>query len=254
MSAAQYSLVSFGLSKLPFLLSQSSVSEMFSGALSSSLSTGWRLIHQIWRTSNIWVRPPGRFFGDTAGGKGDLSDNINAAAPSCWTSDQDALMISSVSKTYPTAVICFFWAWDSFWVARRFWLSCHISRQSSTLPILCNFLSSTSFFISESFCMFVVSNFGSGPAKIPLLAQENCLISTFLQRVSPVVFDCLQLIPSQQRERLVSTPKLWCMIENILRSTLERSAYFEWVSSYWHHQSVIFSIQNVLPVSIGSEW
>ena len=50
----------------------------------------------------------GRSFADKAGGKGDLSDSLNAAAPSCWESDQDALMISSVSEMYPTAVICLF--------------------------------------------------------------------------------------------------------------------------------------------------
>jgi len=164
---------------------------MLSGARSLSLSTGWRLILQIRRTFKIWVLTPGRSFADKAGGKGDLSDNINAAAPSCWKSDQDALTISSVSKMYPTAVIYLFWARDSFWVARRFWLTCHISKRSWTFAIVCNFLSSASFFISESFSVFVVSNSGSVPAKIPLLARGNCPTTTFSRRVSPVVFDCL---------------------------------------------------------------
>jgi len=93
-SAVQSSSVSFGLSKSPFQLSQSSVSEMLSGALSSSLSTGWRLILLIRRTFKMWVRPAGRSFAYKGGGKGDLSDNLNAAAPSCWKSDQDALTIS----------------------------------------------------------------------------------------------------------------------------------------------------------------
>ena len=74
-SAAQSSSLSFGLSKSSFQFSQSSVSKMVSGALSWSLSTGWRLILQNWWTFTIWVGPPGRFFADKAGGKCDLSDN-----------------------------------------------------------------------------------------------------------------------------------------------------------------------------------
>jgi len=60
------------------------------------------------RTFNICVRPPGRSFAAKAGGKGDLSDNSNAAAPSGRMSDQDILTISSVSKMYSTADICLF--------------------------------------------------------------------------------------------------------------------------------------------------
>ena len=59
-STAQSSLLSFGLSKSPFQLSQSLISEMLSGGLSSSLLTGWRLIFRIRRTFMIWVCPPGR--------------------------------------------------------------------------------------------------------------------------------------------------------------------------------------------------
>jgi len=167
-SAARSSLLSFGLSKSPFQFRQSSVSEMLSAAVFSSLSTGWWLILRIQRTIKIWVYPPERFFADKASGKGDLSDNLNAAAPSCWKSDKDASTISSVSEMYPTVVICTFWVRDSFWVAHRFWLPCHISKKSSTLAILCNVLSSASFFISESFSVFVVSNSGLVPAKIRL--------------------------------------------------------------------------------------
>jgi len=83
-SAAQSSLLSFALSKSPFQSSRSSVSEKRSCALCSSLSTGWRLSLWIQRTFNIWVRPLGRSFADKGGGKGDLSDNLNAAAPSWW--------------------------------------------------------------------------------------------------------------------------------------------------------------------------
>jgi len=74
-STVQSSWLSFGLSKSPFQFSQSSVSEMLSGALSSSLSTGWWVILRIWRTFKIWGCPPGRSFPDKACGKGDLSDN-----------------------------------------------------------------------------------------------------------------------------------------------------------------------------------
>jgi len=253
-SATQSSSLVSGLSKSPFQLSQSSVSEMLSGAQSSSPSTGWWLILRIRRTFMIWVLPPGRAFADKAGGKGDLSDNLNAAAPSCWKSDQDALTISSVSEIYPMAVICLFWARDSFWVARRFWLPCHISKKSWTLAILCNFLSSASFFISESFSVFMVSNSGSVPAKIPVLARANCLTTTFSRSVSRVVFDCLHPLTSRPKEKLASTPTPCGMIENMSRATLESSAYFDYVSSCWRHQSVVSGIQNVLLISIGSKW
>jgi hypothetical protein len=48
MSAVQSSSLSLGLYKSPFQLSQSSVSDMHSGALSSSLSTVRRFIVSIW--------------------------------------------------------------------------------------------------------------------------------------------------------------------------------------------------------------
>jgi len=155
---------------------------------------------------------------------------------------------------YPTAVICLFWARDYFWVAHMFWLACHISKNSWTLAILCNVLSCTSFFISESFSIFVVFNSGSLSAKILLLARANCLTTSYSRRVWPVVFDCLQPITSRPREKLVSTATPCVMIENMLRATLESSAYFECVSSCWCHQSVMSGIQNVLLISIGSEW
>jgi len=162
-AAAQSSSVSFGFSKSPLQFSKSSVSEMLAGELYSSFSTGSRFRLQIWRTFIIWVLPPGRSFADKAGGNGDLSDSLNAAAPSCWKSDQNALMISSVSKIYPTAVVCVFWARDSFCVTLRFWLPCHISKMSCTLAILGSVHSSTSFFISKSYSVFVVFNAGPLP-------------------------------------------------------------------------------------------
>ena len=142
----------------------------------------------------------------------------------------------------------------SFWVAGRFWLPCHISKKLWTLAILCNFLSSASFFISESSSVFVVSNSGSVPAKIPLLARANCLTRTFSRRVSPVVFDYLQPKTSWPREKLASTPTPCGMIENMSRGTLERSAYSECVTSCCCHQLVMSGNQNVLLISIGSEW
>jgi len=166
-SAAQSTSLWFGLSKSPFQWSQASVSEMLAGGLSLSLSTELQLILRIWRTFNTWVRSPGRSFADKGGGKRDISDNLNAAAQSCWKSDHDALTISSVSELCPMAVICLIGAQDFFRVAHRFWLPCHIPKKSWTLALLCNSLSSTSFFISESVSVFVESNSGSAPAKIP---------------------------------------------------------------------------------------
>jgi len=127
---------------------------MLSCALSSSHWTGWWLILRIQQTFNIWVRPPGRSFADKGGGNGDLSDNLNAAAPSCRMSDEDAWTISSLSEMHPTADNCVFWTRDCIWVAGRFWLPCHIlkSREpwtfcaiSFTPPLssfLCRFLCS----------------------------------------------------------------------------------------------------------------
>jgi len=66
-------------------------------------------------------------------------------------------MISSVSKMYPIAAICWFWARHSLCVARMFWLPCHISKRSLTLAIVCDFLSSASLFISMLFTLLVVS-------------------------------------------------------------------------------------------------
>jgi len=44
------------------------------------------------------------------------------------------------------------------------------------------------------------------------------------------------------------------MIENMSRAKLERSVYFQWVSSWCRHQLVISGNQGVLSISIGSEW
>ena len=182
-----------------------------------------------------------------------FSGNLNAAAPSWWTSDQDALTIFSVSEMYPTAVICLFWARDSFCVAHRLLLPCHISKKSGTFAIWCNFFCSSSLFISISSSALVEYNTGLSPASNLLLAQAKCVTTTFSRTVSPVVFHCLHPITCRPREKLASTQAPWGMIEIMSRATLERSAYFECVSSYCRHQSVIPGNQNILLISIGSE-
>jgi hypothetical protein len=99
-SATQSSMLWFGQSKSPFQLGQWSVSEMLVGLITSALSTGGQLILRIQRTCNIWVHPPGLTFADKAGDKGDLSDNLNAAAPSCGKNHQDGFKNSSVFERF----------------------------------------------------------------------------------------------------------------------------------------------------------
>ena len=185
-------------------------------------SAEWRLIYLIRWTFNVWFCLPRRSFADQAGGKVDLSDNVNAPAPSGWKCDQDALTFSSVSEMCPMAVICFFWAWDAFCVACRFWLPCHISKRSGTLAILCSVLSSTSSVISKSISVCVLTNDWSSPAKIRLLPRANFLTTTSSQTVSSVVFDCFQLMISRARERPASTQIPCCMIEQKTCAILER--------------------------------
>jgi len=129
-SDSQLSSLSLGSAKSPFQFSPLLVSEILSGAPCLSLLTGCGFILRIRRIFNIWVHPWGKSFADNAGGKGELSHNFQAAAPWCWKSNQEACTIYSLSEMYPTAVIWLSWAQDSFSVTRRFWLPCHISRQS----------------------------------------------------------------------------------------------------------------------------
>ena len=227
---------------------------MVSVALSWLLLTGWLLSLRIQRTIIIWVRAPRRSFAHKAGGICDLCDNFNSAAKSCWRRDQDALRISAVSEMYPTGVICLFWAQDSSWVTCQFWLPCHIYNIWWTLAFLCNFVSSGTFFISQLFCVFVVSICGSVCAKIQLLARANFRTMNFLRRVSPVVFDCLQPITSLAREELASTLTPWGKVENISHTTFERLAYFQCFCSSWRHLLVMSGIQISLLIFIGSEW
>ena len=57
-SAAQSAVLSVGIYMLPFMFSYIPVSELVSGGLSSSHSTGWQSIILIRWTFNIWVCPP----------------------------------------------------------------------------------------------------------------------------------------------------------------------------------------------------
>jgi len=149
-SGSQLCSLTFRLSKWPLHCSQCSVSEMLSGAVSWLGFGGWQSIPCIRQIFNTWHHPPGRLFEDTAGGKGNLSDNVNAATPSCWMINHHTLMISSVCEMYSMAVIWLFWVWQSFCAAHRFWLPCNIFKKSLTLAILCNFVSSTSLLSSKS--------------------------------------------------------------------------------------------------------
>ena len=253
-SASQSSSQLSRLSKSPFQLSQFLLLEMLSGTISSLLSAGWQLILLIRQTFNTGVCPPGRSFAHKAGGKDDLSDNVNAATPSCWKLDQDAPMISSLFQIYSTAVICAFWAWDSFFVACRLWLPCLIFKTLWTLATPCNYLFSSSFVNSKSFSVSMVSNAAQSPTNIPSLPGANCLNLTFARRVLPVVSDCLLPITSRPREKLASTPTQCSIIENMSHGTSEGLAYFVCISSCWRQQLVISGNQNVLLIFKGSEW
>jgi len=59
-SASKSSSIVFGSTKSTYQVSQFSVSDMVSGALFWSLSTGWRSILLIRQTFITWVCPPGR--------------------------------------------------------------------------------------------------------------------------------------------------------------------------------------------------
>jgi len=208
---------------------------MLSGALSSSLSAGWRLSRFIQRTFNIWVCPPRRSFADKAGCRGDHADNPNATTPSWGMLDQNALTISSVSGMYRTTAICWFWGRDFFYVAHRFRLPRHISKTSWTLAILYNFICFASLFSSRLLSVFVVSNAGFSPGNGPVLARVKWLTPTSLRSVLTLVFDCLQPITPRQRETLASTATRCGMIENVLRAMFLRSAYIDCISSCWCH-------------------
>jgi len=188
------------------------------------------------------------------GGKGDLSDNVNAAWPTCWKFDQDDLMISLDSEMYSMTVICWFSAWDLFCAGRRFWLPCHFTNNWWTLAIWCNFLSSTSCVNSKCYAVSAFSDAEQLPTNILLLARGNNLTDFFARSVSPVVLDCLQQITRRPRDILGFTEIPCGIIDSVSHATLQRSAYCECLSTCWHHQPVISVNQNVLLISMGSEW
>jgi len=132
-------------------------------------------------------------------------------------------------------------------------LPCHMSKILWTLAIRCNFLSSASLFTSKLFSVFVISNVVLSPSNSKLLTPAMCPTITILQRVWPVVEDCLQLITSHPREQLMSTSMLCGILENISFATIERLVEFDCVFSSWCHQSVISGIENVLLIFMRSE-
>jgi len=178
---------------------------------------------------------------------------MNAATQPCWKFNHDAIMSSTVSETWPIAVNSLFWARDSFCVACRLWLPCHISKMSWTLTMVCNCVSTTSRFDCQSFSDFIVCSGGLSPVNISLFTSANYLSILVSARVSPVVFDCLQPLMSCQREKLASTPTPCGMGGHMLCPTLEWLVYFKCISSCCHCRLVICSIQNVLLVSMGLE-
>jgi hypothetical protein len=99
----------------------------------------------------------------------------------------------------------------------------------------------------------MVSNTAQSPTNILLLARANCLTTTCFLSVSPVVLDFLQPITSRPREKLASNLTSCGIRQNMSQATLEISAFFEWVSSCWRHQSVISGNHNILLISLGSE-
>jgi len=199
-SAVQSSLLSYGLSKSPILWSQWSVSEMLPCALSSTHSTGWLLILGIWQKFKIWVRPPGKSFADNGGDKADYSDKVNAAAPSCWKMDRDALMISSVFEMYPTVVVCLYWARDSLWVACRFWLPWLISKNVMNLghSVQCGFFH---LFVHFRVVFWVhCIQYWVSACQNPVIGWSKLPYSDLFAKSLACGFDCLQPISSLPRE------------------------------------------------------
>jgi hypothetical protein len=72
----------FILFKSPFQLSQFSVSDILLCELSSCWSASWQSIYVIRGTIETLVGSRGMYPAEKAGGTGDQSDNLNAAAPS----------------------------------------------------------------------------------------------------------------------------------------------------------------------------
>jgi hypothetical protein len=183
LSTSQSSLLSLGVFKSQFLLSQLLVGTRLIGALTTSLTTGWQWILFIWWSFIACVHSPARFSADKVGGKGDLSHNLHSATQSCWKFDQNALTISSVSEIYARAVISLFQGWDFVIVAHTHWMPSHITKMPWSLDMLSSSLSSAPVISSKWFWGSIESNTTSSPANIPLLAPANCLDVTVSQRV-----------------------------------------------------------------------
>jgi len=146
-------------------------------------------------------------------------------------------MISSMSGMYPTTVICLSLVRDFLCVAYRFWLPCHIFKQSWSVGILYNFLSSASCCTTKLFSGFVVSETGQSPAKITVLARANCLTTTFSELVLPAVVDSLQPTTSHPREHL--TPLGHHMVRYIICGVTHCRA--------WHTLSTF-------PLAVTTSW
>jgi len=234
-SASPLSSLWSGFSNSPSQLCQLSMFKVLLGALSSLLSAGWWLIPVIQWTFHCSVCPPGRSFADKAGGKGDNSESLNIPTQQCGIIDQNALMISSVSKMYSMGVSCLIWVGDSFCGPHRFCLACHISKQCWTLAILSRFFSSASLCISNFCSVFDILNTRLSPANIPSLAGINQLTRVYSWRVSHVVFDFLQPFMYCATDKLASTPTQCGVVENVMHALLPRSGYFDYVTYCWHH-------------------
>ena len=117
-----------------------------------------------------------------------------------------------------------------------------------------NYFCSAFIFNSKSIPDSNISNAVLSAASIPLMAQASYLTTTMSWSIAPGVINCLQLIMSHPRYILDSTPTPCGMIETTSRATLGRSIYFDCVSSFWCHQSVISGIQHALVIAIGWEW
>jgi len=106
----------------------------------------------------------------------------------------------------------------------------------------------------SKFTLHLLSDTPRGSQWREYILLMNCQTTAFSRRDCPVVFDCLYPITSRTRGKLASTSTPWGMMETILRATVEILAYVECVSSCCRHQSVTSSNQNVILISIGSEW
>ena len=103
------------------------------------------------------------------------------------------------------------------------------------------------------FCVpYIKVRVSAGPN--PCIGSSELPWTTMSRVVSLGVYDCLQLIISQLREKLASNPTACGMIESTSHATLEESTYFDCVSSCWCHQSDMSGNQNILLITTGSEW